>query len=269
MLSQPSSVTLRKSASAWTRLGGDTPTQGPPAFRHAKLLANIFHVSNQLSAIVTAQAPFEVNSHLEKNIANYAAAILLSTKISAYKGSIPTNILLNMLKKHRFDLPAGIENNPADYARLFLLRRMPSPNFAPNARRPNVRTEGSKSPSSCGARKRTKLLGANYSHTLVAMHNLALTYGSLEQFEEAEKLQAVVLDNWRKFLGDDHLLTLAILGDSSPIGCSNYANKMLGPSQMGVARYRGGRIEPLQIRLRSSSRYQEPREHFEEGVNLW
>ncbi|KAJ7831778.1 hypothetical protein B0H14DRAFT_2592458 [Mycena olivaceomarginata] len=99
------------------------------------------------------------------------------------------------------------------------------------------------------------------------MHNLALTYSSLEQFEEAEKLQAVVLDNWRKFLGDDHLLTLAILGDSSPIGCSNYANKMLGPSQMGVARYRGGRIEPLQIRLRSSSRYQEPRE--KEGVNLW
>ncbi|KAJ7723346.1 hypothetical protein B0H14DRAFT_2411199, partial [Mycena olivaceomarginata] len=65
--------------------------------------------------------------------------------------------------------------------------------------------------------KRTKLLGANHSHTSVAMHNLALTYGSLEQFEEAEKLQAVVLDNyWRKFLGDDHLLTLAILGDSSP-----------------------------------------------------
>ncbi|KAJ7820594.1 hypothetical protein B0H14DRAFT_3472242 [Mycena olivaceomarginata] len=90
----------------------------PPAFRYAKLLANIFHVSNQLSAIVTAQAPFEVNSHLEKNIANYAAAILLSTKISAYKGSIPTNILLNMLKKHRFDLPAGIENNPADYGKV-------------------------------------------------------------------------------------------------------------------------------------------------------
>ncbi|KAJ7460044.1 hypothetical protein B0H11DRAFT_2242266 [Mycena galericulata] len=90
----------------------------PPAFRHAKILANILHVSNQLSAIVTAQPPFEVSANLEKNLHNYAAAILLSSKISAYKGAVPTNTLLNILKKHRFDLPPGIENNPADYAKV-------------------------------------------------------------------------------------------------------------------------------------------------------
>ncbi|KAJ7441181.1 hypothetical protein B0H11DRAFT_2292471 [Mycena galericulata] len=89
-----------------------------PAVRHAKLLANIFHVSNQIGAIVTAAPPFEVSPGLTKNIHNYAAAILLSSKISAYKGSVPTNILLNILKKHRFDLPPGIENNPADLAKL-------------------------------------------------------------------------------------------------------------------------------------------------------
>ncbi|KAJ7093591.1 hypothetical protein C8R44DRAFT_749955 [Mycena epipterygia] len=90
----------------------------PPAFRHAKILTNIFQVSNQFAAFVVAQPGFEVASRLEKNISNYAAAILLSRKISAYKGSIPINTLLNILKKFRFDLPAGIENNPADYAKV-------------------------------------------------------------------------------------------------------------------------------------------------------
>ncbi|KAJ7301003.1 hypothetical protein DFH08DRAFT_827918 [Mycena albidolilacea] len=52
-----------------------------------------------LGAIVTAQPSFEVSLHLEKNIDNYAAAILLSSKISTYEGTIPTNTLLDILKK--------------------------------------------------------------------------------------------------------------------------------------------------------------------------
>ncbi|KAJ6602499.1 hypothetical protein DFH09DRAFT_1470145 [Mycena vulgaris] len=92
--------------------------QDPAAVRDAKILVNLFHVSNQLAKIVTAAPPYTVSPSLEKNLHNYAAAILLSSKISAYKGAVPTNILLNILKKHRFDLPVGIENNPADYAKL-------------------------------------------------------------------------------------------------------------------------------------------------------
>ena len=34
------------------------------------------------------------NDLTQKNIGNYAAAVLLSSKISAYKGTIPTNTLL-------------------------------------------------------------------------------------------------------------------------------------------------------------------------------
>ncbi|KAJ7635601.1 hypothetical protein DFH06DRAFT_1336619 [Mycena polygramma] len=90
----------------------------PPAFRHAKLLATLFHVSNQLSAIVTAQPAFEVSPHLLKNIQNYAAAVFTSSKLSAYKGSTPVNIILNILKQIRADLPAGIKNDPADYFKL-------------------------------------------------------------------------------------------------------------------------------------------------------
>ncbi|KAJ6548494.1 hypothetical protein B0H19DRAFT_911673, partial [Mycena capillaripes] len=60
---------------------------------------------------------------LQTNIAHYAATILLSTKLSAYKGSVAKNILLDLLKINRFDLPSNIERNPADYAKLVAVVR--------------------------------------------------------------------------------------------------------------------------------------------------
>jgi hypothetical protein len=66
----------------------------------------------------------------QKNIQSYAVAILLSSKLSTYKGTSPTKVLSvrhfysqsplltylkSILKKHRFDLPPGIEHNKADF----------------------------------------------------------------------------------------------------------------------------------------------------------
>ncbi|KAJ6582734.1 hypothetical protein B0H10DRAFT_1890423, partial [Mycena sp. CBHHK59/15] len=75
-------------------------------------------LENQIDKIVTATAPYQVSRDLEQNIANYAAAVLLSSKIRTYKGTVPTDILLEILKIRRFDLPAGIEHNPADFAKV-------------------------------------------------------------------------------------------------------------------------------------------------------
>ncbi|KAJ6450506.1 hypothetical protein C8R45DRAFT_1127834 [Mycena sanguinolenta] len=44
--------------------------------------------------------------------------------------------------------------------------------------------------------------------TLLAMHNLALTYNNLSRLVEAEKLYVLVLEKQKKLLGDDHLQTL-------------------------------------------------------------
>ncbi|KAJ7328067.1 hypothetical protein DFH08DRAFT_709945, partial [Mycena albidolilacea] len=52
------------------------------------------------------------------NIDHSAAAVLLSSKIRTYKGTTPTNIVVEILKKYRFDLPAGIEHNPADFSKV-------------------------------------------------------------------------------------------------------------------------------------------------------
>ncbi|KAJ7688284.1 hypothetical protein B0H17DRAFT_866338, partial [Mycena rosella] len=86
--------------------------------REVKMFVNMFALENKIDKIVTAKAAYQVSPKLNKNIINYAPAVLLSSKVTEYKGQGVTNILLAILKKHRFDLPAGIENIPADWAKV-------------------------------------------------------------------------------------------------------------------------------------------------------
>ena len=71
---------------------------------------------------------------MKTNINNYAVAVLLSVNISAYKGDIPRNHILvcilliiwilylfflqDILKKYRFDLPAGIEHDYSNWEKI-------------------------------------------------------------------------------------------------------------------------------------------------------
>ncbi|KAJ7261663.1 hypothetical protein C8J57DRAFT_1514177 [Mycena rebaudengoi] len=77
----------------------------PPSLREAKAFVQTFHLTNMINKII-------------KNMYSYAAAILLSAKLAAYKGSMPKTILYAILKKHRFDLPPGIEHNPAEWGKV-------------------------------------------------------------------------------------------------------------------------------------------------------
>ncbi|CAA7258815.1 unnamed protein product [Cyclocybe aegerita] len=52
------------------------------------------------------------------NITNYGIAVLLSVNVSAYKGDIPRNHVLDILKRYRFDLPAGIEHDYANWEKI-------------------------------------------------------------------------------------------------------------------------------------------------------
>jgi len=75
-----------------------------------------------------------LNCFMKTNINNYAVAVLLSVNISAYKGDIPRNHILvcillivwilylfflqDILKKYRFDLPAGIEHDYSNWEKI-------------------------------------------------------------------------------------------------------------------------------------------------------
>lgn len=128
----------------------------PASLREAKLFVYLLAIVNQIDKIVASKPAWEVSADLnvsssecwlqsisptrdlctQTNIQKFALAVLLSSKINVYKGDGPTNSLLvrlrfttssytdlhvyiqAIIKKYRFDLPAGIENNPADWAKV-------------------------------------------------------------------------------------------------------------------------------------------------------
>ncbi|KAJ7153605.1 P-loop containing nucleoside triphosphate hydrolase protein [Mycena filopes] len=61
--------------------------------------------------------------------------------------------------------------------------------------------------------KWTKLYGKDHPKTLVAMGNLAETYGELGEHERAEELKTTVLEKRTKLFGEDHPDTLLAMGN--------------------------------------------------------
>ncbi|KAJ7206207.1 hypothetical protein C8J57DRAFT_1541396 [Mycena rebaudengoi] len=90
----------------------------PVLLRDAKLLANVFAVVIRSIRLFRLSQPTSNDIHTQTNIAKYAPAVLLSSKINVYKGDSPTDILLAILKKYRFDIPPGLEHNQADWAKV-------------------------------------------------------------------------------------------------------------------------------------------------------
>ncbi|KAF8183516.1 hypothetical protein K438DRAFT_1974989 [Mycena galopus ATCC 62051] len=95
----------------------------PLAVQGAKMILCLHALHNRIDDFGAGKPPFTVSEDTETNIYFYAAAILLSTKLSAYKGSAAKKILLDILKVNRFDLPPNIERNPADYTKLIAVLR--------------------------------------------------------------------------------------------------------------------------------------------------
>ncbi|KAL4258124.1 hypothetical protein AB1N83_009292 [Pleurotus pulmonarius] len=83
-----------------------------------KVYAKLTALENKMASIEAAVPEYSVSASLKVNIDKYAAAVLLSTKIIAYKGDPPTEQLLSIIRKFQFDLPVGIERNPADWAKV-------------------------------------------------------------------------------------------------------------------------------------------------------
>ncbi|KAJ7162514.1 hypothetical protein C8R46DRAFT_1283531 [Mycena filopes] len=96
----------------------ETTLKDPAPVREAKLMGNIFALRNELKQIVSSQPTFMVSSELKTNIAKYAPAILLSEKLSSYKGDGPKTLLLEVIKRLRFDIPVGLERNPSDWGKV-------------------------------------------------------------------------------------------------------------------------------------------------------
>ncbi|KAJ7616169.1 hypothetical protein DFH06DRAFT_1145673 [Mycena polygramma] len=94
----------------------DTFLSDTPSVREGKLFCLLLAVSADIGNIVATAPPYAVSAELKLNIQRYAIAVFLSPKLGMYRGEI--GVQHDIIKKHRFDLPPGIENNPADMAKI-------------------------------------------------------------------------------------------------------------------------------------------------------
>ena len=64
-------------------------SQAPPLAREIKLFLALCAVENKLDRIIINTPKFTISPALNDNINSYALAVLLSVKLSSYKGNIP------------------------------------------------------------------------------------------------------------------------------------------------------------------------------------
>lgn len=86
--------------------------------RQAKLFICVLSLENKVDAFRSASPAFQLSEELKTNISNYGVAVMLSVNISAYKGDIPRNHVLDIIKRYRFDLPPGIEHDYASWEKI-------------------------------------------------------------------------------------------------------------------------------------------------------
>ncbi|KAJ7792157.1 hypothetical protein B0H14DRAFT_3564959 [Mycena olivaceomarginata] len=96
----------------------DTFLNDTPTVREGKIFSLLLSLQNDVGNIIVAAPAFSVSPELQTNIKNYAIAVMLSPKLAQYRGDLPVQHVINILKKHRFDMPPGIENNPADMQKI-------------------------------------------------------------------------------------------------------------------------------------------------------
>ncbi|KIJ98098.1 hypothetical protein K443DRAFT_104466, partial [Laccaria amethystina LaAM-08-1] len=84
----------------------------------AKLLVCLLSVENKVYTFQSAAPPFQISEELKTNINNYVLPVVLSVKISAYKGNIPHNHILDIIKKYHTDLPPGIEHDYGSWEKI-------------------------------------------------------------------------------------------------------------------------------------------------------
>ncbi|KAF9526610.1 hypothetical protein CPB83DRAFT_895953 [Crepidotus variabilis] len=68
-------------------------TKTSPLARDVDVRVELSAIRNLLAAIVAAIPPFAVKGPLAENLRSYSMAVLLSSKLSAYKGNVPRDLV--------------------------------------------------------------------------------------------------------------------------------------------------------------------------------
>ncbi|KAJ3002187.1 hypothetical protein NUW54_g5982 [Trametes sanguinea] len=88
------------------------------AVHNIKLFAKMLALETRFDKLASSAPPFEVSPALKRNILSYCTAVFFSSKLAAYKGHIPRNHVLDIIKRLRFDIPTGLEGHPAEWGKV-------------------------------------------------------------------------------------------------------------------------------------------------------
>ncbi|KAL7280674.1 hypothetical protein ACG7TL_005613 [Trametes sanguinea] len=85
--------------------------------QNIQLYAQLLSLNNKLDKIVASAPPFQIvkDSELHINLVSYSNSVFFSSNLAAYKGSIALNHILDIVKRLRFGIPHGLENNSASW----------------------------------------------------------------------------------------------------------------------------------------------------------
>ncbi|KAH9847981.1 hypothetical protein C2E23DRAFT_889437 [Lenzites betulinus] len=77
-------------------------------------------IQGRLEKMVASAPPFQVSkdSELYTNLVSYSNAVFFSSKLAAYKGPVALNHVLDIVKRMRFGIPAGLEHNTANWQKI-------------------------------------------------------------------------------------------------------------------------------------------------------
>ncbi|TFK90572.1 hypothetical protein K466DRAFT_596839 [Polyporus arcularius HHB13444] len=79
------------------------------------IFAMILALNNRVDRLVPPPSAFALSADFMANLKSYAHGVIFSSKIALYKGTIPQNHLLDIVKRFRWGLPEGIENDTAKW----------------------------------------------------------------------------------------------------------------------------------------------------------
>ncbi|KAF8335517.1 hypothetical protein F5887DRAFT_1079167 [Amanita rubescens] len=79
--------------------------------REIKIFLAICTIENKLERIIMNTPNFTISPALAENINSYALAVLLSTKLSAYKGVVPREHVMAIITSNKLHVPENIERD--------------------------------------------------------------------------------------------------------------------------------------------------------------
>ncbi|KAF8697094.1 hypothetical protein AX14_001458 [Amanita brunnescens Koide BX004] len=98
-------------ANPYQRQEAEAFCKAPPLAREIKLFLALCVVENKLDHIIINTPKFTVSPALNDNINSYALAVLLSAKLSSYKGNIPRDHVMTIIMRMKLHVPDNIEQD--------------------------------------------------------------------------------------------------------------------------------------------------------------